>query len=155
MRIHITARTEVNFARLKHNLLLGLATAEKVKISIGSAAPMTKEKQMVVRGRDLGTGLPRSLKLKSGEVREALSLVIQEIIASVKETLEETPPELLADIMSKGIHLCGGGSLLRGLDELIQGFSAEEGLVGKVVTTTINSISNMDIHIKTYSEAVV
>jgi len=109
----------VNFARLKHNLLLGIATAEKVKISIGSAAPLAKEKQMVVRGRDLGSGLPRSLKLNSGEVREALSSVIQEIVASVKETLEETPPELISDILEHGLVLSGGGALLPGIDKII------------------------------------
>lgn len=109
----------INFARLKHNLLLGPATAEEIKISIGSAAPMKKEKQIVVRGRDLGTGLPRSLKLNSTEVREALGQVTQQIVASVKETLEETPPELVADILEKGLVLTGGCALLPGLDQVI------------------------------------
>lgn len=109
----------VNFARLKHNLLLGLPTAEEVKISIGSAAPLRQEKQMVVRGRDLGSGLPRSLKLNSVEVRETLSSVIQEIVASVKETLEETPPELVSDVLEHGLVLSGGGALLPGIDKII------------------------------------
>lgn len=109
----------INFVRLKHNLLLGLATAEEVKLTIGTAAPLKKERQTVVRGRDLGTGLPRSLKLTSTEIREALSPVIQEIITSVKDTLEETPPELLSDILERGMMLSGGGALLAGIDQVI------------------------------------
>ena len=109
----------INFARLKHNLLLGPATAEEVKIMIGSAAPLKKPKQIVVRGRDLGTGLPRSLKLDSVEVREALSAVIQEIVVSIKETLEETPPELVSDLLERGLVVSGGGALLPEIDKII------------------------------------
>lgn len=111
--------TIINFARLKHNLLLGPATAEEIKVSIGSAATLKKERQIVVRGRDLGTGLPRSLKLNSTEIREAISSVLQEIIGSIKETLEETPPELVSDILERGLILSGGVALLPGIDQVI------------------------------------
>ncbi len=118
------------FARMKFGLLLGISTAEEVKISVGSAYPFetdTKDKQgkrtgalqIVVRGRDLETGLPKSLKFSSIELREALAPVIRQIIENIKDTLEETPPELVADILQHGITLAGGSSLLRGFDRLL------------------------------------
>lgn len=109
----------VKFVRLKHGLLLGEITAEEVKISIGSAVPLEKEKSHVVRGRDMGKGLPRSLKLTSTEIRETLMPVVQEIVGSVADTIEETPPELVADILEHGIVLAGGGALLYGIDKVI------------------------------------
>lgn len=108
----------INYVRLKYSLLLGEPTAEEVKISIGSAG-LKKDKFHVVRGRDLETGLPKSIKLSSTEIREALSSVVQEIVGSIVETLEETPPELVSDIMVRGIMLAGGGSLLQGLDKVV------------------------------------
>jgi rod shape-determining protein MreB len=109
----------VNFCRLKHGLILGLSSAEEVKISIGSAVPMRKEKVFVARGRDLESGLPRSVKLTSVEIREALASVIQQIIGSVTDIIEETPPELLADVLKHGIIMAGGASQLYGLDKLV------------------------------------
>lgn len=109
----------VNYVRLKYSLLLGEATAEEAKINIGSASTEDKEKFFVVRGRDLETGLPKSIKLTSTEIREALSTTLQEITKNITNTLEETPPELLADIMEKGIVMAGGGSMLPGIDTLI------------------------------------
>jgi rod shape-determining protein MreB len=109
----------INFCRLKHGLILGESSAEEIKINIGSAVPMKKEKVFVARGRDLGTGLPRSIKLSSVEIREALSPIIQQIISSVSDTIEETPPELLADILKHGIVMAGGASQLYGLDKLV------------------------------------
>jgi rod shape-determining protein MreB len=108
----------INYVRLKYSLLLGEPTAEEVKISIGTLI-QGKEEFFVVRGRDLETGLPRSLKLTGSEVREALSEVTQEIVANIVDTLEETPPELVSDIMKKGITLAGGGSLLKGIDKVV------------------------------------
>jgi len=108
----------VNYVRLKYSLLLGLPTAEEVKIAIGSAMG-DKEKFAVVRGRDLESGLPKSVKLSSSEIREALSPTLQEIISAIADTLEETPPELIADIMERGIVVAGGGSLLFGIDKVI------------------------------------
>lgn len=109
----------ISMARLKHGLVLGLATAEEVKINIGSVMPFPKAKNFVIRGRDIGTGLPRSLKINSVEVREALGPVIQQIINGVTDTIEETPPELLSDILEHGIVLAGGCSQLYGMDKAI------------------------------------
>lgn len=109
----------VNAVRLSHGLLLGETTAEEVKIGIGSATSLDKEKIFVVRGRDMGKGLPRSLKLKSAEIREVLAPVIQEIVAAIDDVLEETPPELMADILKHGIVLTGAGSQLFGVDKVI------------------------------------
>lgn len=111
----------IRFARVKHGLLLGETTAEQVKIDVGSAMATEEDKklQTVVRGRDLGKGLPKSLKLEANEVREALAPVVQQIVRGVMDTLEETPPELISDILKHGITMAGGGSQLRGIDKLI------------------------------------
>lgn len=110
----------ISFARLKHSLLIGEQTAEEVKISIGSAIMIDDvNKQTVVRGRDLESGLPKSLKLNATEIREALSNVVTQIVGGVKSVIEETPPEFIGDIMEQGITLAGGGSQIRGLDKLI------------------------------------
>lgn len=110
----------VNFMRLKYSLLIGEPTAEDIKIAVGSAYPMDKtERQTVVRGRDIETGLPKSVRVNESEIRETLATVIHDIIEAIGETIEETPPELLGDIMEHGIVLAGGGSLIRGIDKLI------------------------------------
>ena len=102
-----------------YNLLIGEMSAEKVKIQIGSAAPLTKEVTMEVAGRDTISGLPRKIIITSEEVREALKEPIAEIIDAVIRTLEKTVPELSADLIDNGIHMCGGGSLLRGIDKAL------------------------------------
>lgn len=119
----------VRFARMKYGLVIGESTAEQVKMAVGSAYRVEVIKtvedkrggvlQTVVRGRDLESGLPRSLKFDSVEIREALLPVVQQIVDSIKDTLEETPPELVSDILEGGIVLAGGTSLLRGMDKLI------------------------------------
>lgn len=114
----------VNFMRLKYSILIGEATAEEIKIQLGSAFALpaggsVKEKQMVVRGRDLETGLPKSIKIGTAEIREAIAPIIRQIIEEISEVIEETPPELISDIVNRGIVLCGGGSQLQGLDKLI------------------------------------
>lgn len=110
----------VNFIRLKYSLFIGDQTAEEAKMSVGSAYPMEKsDRQTVVRGRDIETGLPRSIRINENEIREALSPVIHEIIEAIGETIEETPPELIGDILSHGIVLAGGGSLIKGIDRLV------------------------------------
>lgn len=109
----------ISYVRLKYSLLLGETTAEDVKISIGSIGPNKSDKTQVVRGRDLEDGLPKSIKLTSVEIKEALSSPIQKIIKNIVDTLEETPPELVADIMEKGIIMAGGGSLLSGIDKVV------------------------------------
>jgi rod shape-determining protein MreB and related proteins len=109
----------VNYVRLKHSLLLGLPTAEMTKIAIGSAYQAKDDRHTVVRGRDMESGLPKSVRLTSSEVREAMSPVLNEIIEAINETVEEIPPELVGDILEQGITLAGGGSLLRGIDKAI------------------------------------
>lgn len=109
----------INFLRLKYSFLVGEATAEEIKIQIGSVIFEGKERQMVVRGRDLETGLPKSLRIDSSEIREALAPIVRQIIDQVNEVIEETPPELVNDIVNRGIVLCGGGAQLRGLDKLL------------------------------------
>lgn len=108
----------INYVRLKYSLLLGQPTAEQIKMGIGSAT-VVKDKFTVVRGRDLEAGLPKSIKLTSDEIQESLAPIIQEITANVVDTLEETPPELVGDIMERGIILAGGGSLLPGIDKVL------------------------------------
>ncbi len=109
----------VTYVRQQFNLFIGDRTAEECKITIGSASVLEQELTMQVRGRDLLTGLPRSATITSEQVREAIADPINAIVETVKETLEDTPPELSADIMDSGIVLAGGGALLRGLDRLI------------------------------------
>jgi rod shape-determining protein MreB len=114
----------INYVRLKYSLLLGQPTAEAVKIGIGSAGSPKEtfgkaDKFAVVRGRDLEEGLPKSIKLTSGEIQEALSPILQEIVGNIVDTLEEIPPELTGDIMERGITVCGGGSLISGIDKVI------------------------------------
>jgi|SRR3989344_5805841 len=109
----------ISYVRLKYSLLLGEPSAEEVKISIGTCTPLKEEKFFVVRGRDLETGLPKSIKLSGNEIREALMPTIQEIVGNIVNTLEETPPELVSDVMEKGIILAGGGSLIPGIEKVV------------------------------------
>lgn len=111
----------IHFARVKYGLLLGDATAEEVKISVGSATSDAKTDglQAVVRGRDLGSGLPKSIKFGSSEIREALAPTLQQIVRGIMDVLEETPPELISDIIQHGITMAGGGSQIKGIDRMI------------------------------------
>ncbi len=106
----------VQYARREFNLLMGERTAEDIKIAIGSAYPLDEEVSTYFRGRDLLTGLPRSIEVTSAQIREAIEPSIASIVDAIKATIEETPPELIADVMDQGIYLAGGGALLRGLD---------------------------------------
>ena len=110
----------VNYIKREFNLAIGDRTAEEIKITIGSAFPLEREEKMEIRGRDLLSGLPKTIEVNSIHIREALSEPVGSIIDSIKQTLEATPPELAADIMEYGITLTGGGALLRGLDKLIE-----------------------------------
>lgn len=109
----------VRFMRKKHNLLIGERTAEDIKIRIGSAYPRAEVDYMDVRGRNLVTGLPKTVKVSSEETEEALREPTSQIVEAIHRVLEKTPPELAADIADRGIVLTGGGSLLRGLEDLI------------------------------------
>ncbi|MGQ9480086.1 rod shape-determining protein [Chloroflexus sp.] len=109
----------IQFARREYNLLIGERMAEKAKIAAGSAYPLDEEIKVVLRGRDLLTGLPKAIEVSSVELREGIAGPVNAIVTEVRAALEETPPELVADIMEHGIMLAGGGSLLHGLDKRI------------------------------------
>lgn len=109
----------IQFARDEFNLLLGEKTAEEIKIAIGSAYATDEKLEAVMRGRDLISGLPKAIPVTSDHIRVAISKSVGAIVDAVKVTIEETPPELVADIMDRGIILAGGGALLRGLDKLL------------------------------------
>ena len=110
----------VQHFRRKYNLLIGETTAEDVKIQIGSVFPLKEEKTMEVKGRDQATGLPKTVLITSEEVRQALMEPVQLILDVIKNTLEETPAELAADLVDRGMVLAGGGTLMRGLPDLIR-----------------------------------
>lgn len=109
----------IKFARDEFNLSIGERTAESIKLTIGSAYPLDKSKSVPMRGRDLVTGLPKEVEVTSEQIRKALSRSVRAIVDAVKVTIEETPPELVADILEHGIVLAGGGALLKGLDMLL------------------------------------
>ena len=104
----------------KYNMLIGEASAEEIKIKIASAYPMDPEQQIEVKGRDLVTGIPQNIIITSEEVRKAISEQVESIVQAVRIALEQTPPELAADIVDRGIVLTGGGALLKGLDQLLR-----------------------------------
>jgi rod shape-determining protein MreB len=106
----------VGYCKQHHKLLIGQGTAEEVKLEIGSATDLPQALETEIRGRDLVTGLPKTLTLGSAEIRTALEEPVSQIVAAVKDTLDRTPPELAGDIMDRGITLAGGGALLRGMD---------------------------------------
>jgi len=110
----------INFSQEEYKLLIGERTAEDIKIAIGSAYPSKEKKEMPLRGRNLVTGLPEEILVSDEDIRRAMERSIRQIINAIKDTIEQTPPELLADVLTKGIYLAGGGGLLRGLDILIQ-----------------------------------
>lgn len=109
----------INFAQNEYKLLIGERTAESLKIGIGSAYPLKDKKEMSLRGRNLVSGLPEEIMVSDAVIRKAMERSIKQIVGEIKAAVEQTPPELLADIMEKGIYLSGGGALLRGLDTLI------------------------------------
>ena len=109
----------INYVKREMNLAIGETTAEQIKMQIGCALPLMADMSMEIRGRDLGSGLPRNVVIYSSQIQEAMSESISEIVDSVKQTLEKTPPELASDIMEKGIVLAGGGALIQNLDKLL------------------------------------
>lgn len=110
----------IRFARDEFHLAIGEPTAEFTKIAVGSAIPLDERLEVAVRGRDMATGLPREIGMKNTHVRMALAKSLRAITDAVREVIEETPPELAGDVLHRGITLCGGGALLRGIDELIE-----------------------------------
>jgi rod shape-determining protein MreB len=142
------------YIKKKHNLAIGEQTAEEIKIKIGTALPEKEKKVLEIRGRDLVLGLPRTIKINSNEVCEALSDVLNEIVQTAKTVLRETPPELSADIMDKGMVLSGGGSLLRNLDEFfaqstgVPAFVAEDSIFCVAKGTGV-VLENLDTYKRT------
>jgi len=110
----------IDFAREKFNLLLGERTAEEIKLEAGSAVELKEIINIKMRGRDLVSGLPKEIVVNDEHIRVAIRKSVKQIVEAIRATMEETPPELVADIMEKGIVLCGGGALLRGLDILVK-----------------------------------
>jgi rod shape-determining protein MreB len=109
----------IRYIKRSYSLMIGERTAEEIKIKIGSAYPLDEETGMDVKGRDLNSGLPKTVDISSTEIREALLEPIASIVETVRTTLERCPPELAADLIDHGIVLAGGGALLRGIDRLI------------------------------------
>ena len=127
----------IQFARDEYNLLLGERTAEDIKIKAGAAAPIKDKIEAPMRGRDLVSGLPKEIIVNSDQIAKAISKSVAAIIESIKVTMEESPPELLADIMDRGIVLAGGGALLRGLDQLI---TQETGTIVHIADDPLTSV---------------
>ena len=110
----------IQYARDEFQLLLGKKSAEEIKIIIGAAAPLEESLTATIKGRDLVSGLPKEVTISDAEIAEAIAPSVNSIISEIRSVVEETPPELVADLMTRGIYLAGGGSLLRGLPEMVQ-----------------------------------
>ena len=128
----------VNYVKKEYSLMIGERTAEDVKIRIGSAYKEGDEMEMEIRGRDLITGLPKTMQISSSEVRDALRDPVNSIVDGIKSTLEKTPPELASDIMENGIMLTGGGALLKGLDKLVK---EETGMPVKIAENPLDCVA--------------
>ena len=128
----------IQMAREEFNLLLGPKSAEEVKIAVATAVDLNEKLETIMRGRDLITGLPKEVTVSSKEVKKAITKSVKTLVDAVREIVEETPPELLGDIMKRGIVLAGGGSLLRGIDEVI---SKETGIVVKIADDPLTAVA--------------
>ena len=127
----------IKFVRDEFKLLIGEPTAEELKIAIGAAVPLDEKLEMIIRGRDVSSGLPKEATVKSYQIRTAISRSLRSIVEAVKETIEIAPPELAGDILEQGIHLCGGGSLLKGIDQLIE---KELGVKTKIIDDPLTCV---------------
>jgi len=137
--------------RKKHNLSIGEKTSEIIKIKLGSALPQEEESSLKIKGRDLVGGLPKIVEVKSNEITEAISEQLREIVKTSKTVLQSTPPELIADIMDKGMILSGGGALLRNLDNLLTESTGVSCRIAKepllcVAKGTGMALENLDIY---------
>lgn len=125
------------FVRDEYKLAIGEQTAEQAKIAVGSAIPLDERLEFRVRGRDYTTGLPREVMLKNTQVRAALAKSLRQITDSIREVIESTPPELVGDMLTHGIVLCGGGAMLRGLDQLIEKETAVKTIIAEDPLTCV------------------
>jgi len=147
----------VNYLKKKHNLTIGEQTAERIKIEIGGALPRKKKKSLEISGRDAVTGLPRKYEISSQEVAEALAEPLELILGAVKSVLEETPPELVSDVVDKGVILSGGTTLLHGLDKYLTGqlgvvcYLVEEPLLSVVKGTGL-VLENLEVYKKSLKQ---
>jgi rod shape-determining protein MreB len=128
----------IGWMKKEHSLMLGERTAEEMKLTIGSAFPMAREPEAEIRGRDLITGMPKTVTISAPEVRQAIEEPLHAILDSVRTTLDRTPPELAGDIMDRGVVLTGGGALLRGLDERLR---HETGMPVHVAPEPLDSVA--------------
>jgi rod shape-determining protein MreB len=109
----------INYVRKKYGLIIGQTTAEQLKLNIGAAIPTEEEKTMEIQGQDQVTGLPKPASLSTNEIVEAMQPPLEEIVGTIRHVLEKTPPELISDIIDRGVALCGGTSLMKGLDKYL------------------------------------
>ncbi len=128
----------VKYIKKKYNIIIGERTAEDLKVNIGCVFPKIQDTEMEIRGRDLGTGLPSTLKVRSSEMLEALIEPAMMIVEAVHSVLERTPPELAADIIDRGIYMTGGGCLVDGLDKLLQ---EETGINVMIAQDTVSCVA--------------
>ena len=139
----------VKYIKRNHNMMIGERTAEELKVNIGCVYPKMQEEEMEIRGRDLLTGLPKTVVINSTEMLEALAEPAMAIVDAVHSTLEKTPPELSADISDRGIYMTGGGCLVDGLDKLIQNQTGINVMIAKdavscVALGTGKALDNLD-----------
>lgn len=149
-------RTIIQYFRIQHNLLLGEKTAEEIKCTIGSAMPLPQEMTMEIKGRDIVSGIPRTLTTDSTEVRHALLSPVSKIIEGTKNTLERTPPELASDILDRGIVLTGGGALIKGLDERIKKETGLPVIVAEdPLTAVVRGVGRVLENLSHYQEVIL
>ena len=127
----------INYVRKEFNVAIGETTAEEIKMTIGSAYPSMTTEEMDVKGRDLQTGLPKTITVNSTQIEEAMKEVVMQIVDGIKVTLEKTPPELAADIMVNGITISGGGALIKNIDRLI---ALETGIPVNIAETPLDCV---------------
>jgi len=127
-----------NYIRKKYGLIIGQLTAERVKIKVGAAVPQNEEASIEIQGQDQVSGLPRPASLTTGEVVEAMEEPLRDIVETARRVLEKTPPELVSDIIDRGVALTGGGALLRGIDKLL---TKELGIPAYVVDNPTTAVA--------------
>ena len=140
----------MQYVKRKYNMLIGESTAEQIKIQVGSAHHSTSQGEMEVKGRDLVTGIPQNITISAEEVQKSISEQVESIVQAVRIALEQTPPELAADIVDRGIVLTGGGALLRGLDQLLREetslpITVVEDPLSTVVLGSGRALDNLDV----------